>query len=485
MHPLFMIVVFDALRPDMVTPELAPNLCRFRDQGVGFPNSRAIFPTSTRTNAAALATGATARGHGIVGNRYYDPNIYRDRLFEPNRVAAVEDGRRAYGGSLYTTPSLGDLLAASGYSMATVLSGMPGTARLCDPNAPDHGHINIGLMGWDESGPTQVTAALLAEHGPVPPATRPNIAASRMQTDMVIGTIYPRHQPDVSIVWFSDPDQSYHYHGVGSPEAVQAIRHVDAQFGRILDWWRGSPLHDRLQIVAVSDHGHLTARERIDVNGEAARAGLGIGNHFEDGADYAGYTSYSGSLRVRDRDPRRMKAMVEWLDAQPWCGMLFSRGGNGIEGCVPGTFDYALVQMDHPRAPDVAYVMLNDDAVHGGIAGSCFYNGPYPHGGGTHGGLHPKELNNLLIAQGSLFESGVSSIYPAGIIDVAPTILHLLGLPQPAGMDGRVLVEALRPAKPPPDAETFIRSVERGTRTQHLAWSRVGSTIYLNAGWME
>src|SRR5262249_2769797 len=35
----------------------------------------------------------------------------------------------------------------------------------------------------------------------------------------------------------------------------------------------------------------------------------------------------------------------------------------------------------------------------------------------------------------------------AAIEDVAPTVLHLLGLPVDAGMDGRVLTEALRPER--------------------------------------
>src|SRR3546814_1197382 len=48
------------------------------------------------------------------------------------------------------------------------------------------------MMGWDESGPAEVTAALLAEHGPIPAAARPNLAAGRLQTELVIGSIYPR-----------------------------------------------------------------------------------------------------------------------------------------------------------------------------------------------------------------------------------------------------------------------------------------------------
>ncbi len=486
-HPLFLIVVFDGLRPDMATPESTPNLCRFMAEGISFPNARAVFPSSTRTNAVALATGSTPRQNGIVQNKYFDPNIFRDRMFRPDQASDIEAGMAAYGGKLHTTPSLGDLAAEAGYTMATFLSGSCGTSRLINPHARDRGHISLGFIGWEDSCPADVARELVEYHGPIPREVRPNIDAIRVQTDMVLDSIYPRHQPDIMVVWFSDPDQTHHYHGVGSANMVQAIRHVDAQFGRLLVWWRESGLQDRLQVIAISDHGHLTARQRIDVNAEAAKAGLRIGDHFEDGADYAGYTSYSGSLKVRDGDPRRMAAMVEWLSEQPWCGMICTPGGDGIEGCIPGTLDHALVLMDHPRTPEILYIMRNDDAVFGnGIVGSCFYNGAYPEGGGTHGGLHAKELHIVMAAQGRLFKAGLESAHPAGIIDIAPTILHLLGLAQPQKTDGRVLVEALADSDgEPPDADTVVRAVERGGLVQHLKYTRVGSTTYLDAGWVE
>jgi predicted AlkP superfamily pyrophosphatase or phosphodiesterase len=486
-HPLFLIVVFDGLRLDMTTPESTPNLCRFMAEGVSFPNARAVFPSSTRTNAAALATGSTPRRNGIVQNKYFDPNIFGDRMFMPGSMADIKAGMAAYGRHLLTTPSLGDLTAEAGYCMATFLSGSSGTSRLINPHAAERGHISLGFIGWEYSCPADVVRELVEHHGPIPKPVRPNIDAIRVQTDMVLESIYPRHQPDIMVVWFSEPDQTHHYHGVGSAKMAPAIRHVDAQFGRLLEWRRESSLRDRLQVIAISDHGHLTARRRVDVNAEAAKAGLVIGDHFEDGADYAGYTSYSGSLKVRDGDPRRMAAMVDWLSEQPWCGMIFTPDGDGIEGQIPGTLDHTLALIDHPRAPEIFYIMQNDDAVYGdGIVGSCFYNGVYPAEGGTHGGLHPKELQIVMAAQGTMFKAGTVSACSAGIIDIAPTILHLLELQQPDSMDGRVLGEALVDSVAElPDAKTFVPSVERNGVVQHLEYSCVGSTTYLNAGWIE
>jgi predicted AlkP superfamily phosphohydrolase/phosphomutase len=54
-------------------------------------------------------------------------------------------------------------------------------------------------------------------------------------------------------------------------------------------------------------------------------------------------------------------------------------------------------------------------------------------------------MEGILIASGPAFRSGAEPI-DAGLLDVAPTILHLLGIPVPDDWDGRVLSELLEPA---------------------------------------
>jgi predicted AlkP superfamily pyrophosphatase or phosphodiesterase len=66
----FIIVfVVDGLRPDAITAEDTPTLYRLRAEGVEFASSHAVFPTVTRVNAAAIATGSQPGTNGIVGNR--------------------------------------------------------------------------------------------------------------------------------------------------------------------------------------------------------------------------------------------------------------------------------------------------------------------------------------------------------------------------------------------------------------------------------
>jgi predicted AlkP superfamily phosphohydrolase/phosphomutase len=53
-------------------------------------------------------------------------------------------------------------------------------------------------------------------------------------------------------------------------------------------------------------------------------------------------------------------------------------------------------------------------------------------------------LHGIFIGQGDAFAKG-ASISNARIVDLAPTILHILNVPVPEDMDGRVLMDALSP----------------------------------------
>jgi hypothetical protein len=54
-------------------------------------------------------------------------------------------------------------------------------------------------------------------------------------------------------------------------------------------------------------------------------------------------------------------------------------------------------------------------------------------------------MEGVLIAAGPAFRAGASP-HQADLLDIAPTVLHLLGVPIPADMDGRILTELLDPA---------------------------------------
>ena len=118
------------------------------------------------------------------------------------------------------------------------------------------------------------------------------------------------------------------------------------------------------------------------------------------------------------------------------------------------------------RAPDVYFMMRTfDDANSHGFPGGTYFDAKYNEGGAVHGGLHEMEINNVMAAGGSAFRSSTRTELPAGIIDIAPTILHLLGCERPDSMTGRVLIEGLAGAAQAPDRfETKLYSAGQSPR---------------------
>jgi predicted AlkP superfamily phosphohydrolase/phosphomutase len=68
-------------------------------------------------------------------------------------------------------------------------------------------------------------------------------------------------------------------------------------------------------------------------------------------------------------------------------------------------------------------------------------------------------MNGVFIASGPAIRPGATLADDADLLDIAPTVLHLLNVPVPADMDGRVLLEVLDPslALPSPlDADPLL-----------------------------
>lgn len=485
--PRFAIFVFDALRRDMITPQDMPHLTRFVDEGCDFPDSRCVFPSETRVNGASLVCGAMPAATGVIANKFFDARVYRDRLFNTGKHEDMQAAERAYGGGFVASPTLGELLADAGRSLAVVSSGTAGVTHVLNPRSQRLGQVTLGLGDWRRSTPADYAQKMLDRHGPIPPVSHPNSARIRLQMDMVLESVLPDLAPDGLIVWFSDPDTTYHACGIGSPESIAAIRNVDVQFGRFLDLWRGHPQRDACTIVVCSDHAQLTVQRRVQVGDALAADGIAVGAALAAATPMAGSMGYSGVVHVARNDARRVTDIAHWLNAQPWCGNVFTPHGDGVRGGVPGTLDRALLMVDHARAPDVYYTMRADEMLNRwGLPGTCCSDASDgPPDRGTHGGLHRIEMNNLLALQGVRYKRGYRSAWPAGITDIAPTLLDELDLHIPVQMTGRVLSEALVQGAEPPGVETTVARSEASRVAQCLRVWRVGATAYIDRGWIE
>src|ERR1700747_2605336 len=65
---IFVLIVWDGLRPDFVTAERTPNLFAMENEGVRFARHHSVFPTITMVNSATIATGAPPGSTTILGD---------------------------------------------------------------------------------------------------------------------------------------------------------------------------------------------------------------------------------------------------------------------------------------------------------------------------------------------------------------------------------------------------------------------------------
>ncbi|WP_457814298.1 alkaline phosphatase family protein (plasmid) [Sinorhizobium meliloti] len=486
----FLIASFDGLRPDLISKELTPNIARVQELGVTLARHNTVYPSETRAAFPSLVTGAAPVRHGMVGNKFVDRKSTPERYIDTSDAVLLDRLNKESGGSLMTAPTLGELLAASGKSLAVLATNTPGTTRLFHHKAEDFGHIRLSGHFPEACTPEDALAQIETEFGKLPPAAaqgEPDYSGQEWITSVFLDYVWPRLSPDVAILSYGEPDTTSHFHGTGSATTREIIAYCDAQFGRVLEWWEAEGRSAGIQLILASDHGHITAHTRVSVMDDLRAAGFAPGRAPEPDVDVVVVPGQVGALYLRDRSVDQVSRLVEAMMDQPWCGPIFTSPRNEVEGIAPGSFASRLVLCDHDRAPDVYFAFRADDGIDQfGLGGGAFYDNDRIAGLGVHGGLHAKELAAVGLVAGSHFRGdGSVSAIPSGICDLAPTILHGLGLAVPSTMTGRVLREVFAGAtqnNSEPHVETEEFEAGLGSFRQTLQRNVIDGTVYLAGG---
>ena len=469
------IAVFDGLQPAQVTPELMPNLSRMASEGVSCANHHAVFPTVTRANVASIVTGHHPGAHGLTANTLVIPE------FDPHRaIGALEPTLTEIAARhpVLLQPTLGDILHRHGMEYVAVGAGTSGNAYLQNPNAETGGGATIHP---DFTLPRALHGEITSRFGPWPDYRGPSAPKMARVVDVVTRYVLEERQPSVAMMWLSEPDVSQHSHGVGSPEALDAIREADRQFGRLLGWLEREERASDTDIIVVSDHGYSTITEVIDVEAELRQAGFLPGG--EPGGVTVASNGGSALFYAADDIPGASERLAEWLMRQPWCGPLLASDAAGtIDGALPAS----LAGLEGPRAPALTMSFAWNSAVNAsGYAGHAYSTSLGP-GQGQHGSMSPHETRNVMFARGPSFKQTAVIDSPTGNADVAPTILRLLGLPGGEAMSGRALTETLSGGPAEVEWRTETHEAERempgGRYRQAITVSQAGAALYVDRG---
>jgi arylsulfatase A-like enzyme len=273
----------------------------------------------------------------------------------------------------------------------------------------------------------------------------------------------------------SDPDFSQHATAPGAPAALAALHSADEMLGIVLATLKEKSALEKTDIFIVSDHGFSTIYASADPVPMLTRAGLTARKSFtappEKGDVLVVNTGATSLLYVTGHDPATVEKVVRAFQAEPMSGVIFSREK------IDGTFPLSAAKVDSPDAPDVLVApRWTADKNPFGVPGMLLPDPAKKIGLGMHGSLSPFDQTNTLIAAGPDIRAGWRDELPSGNIDIAPTVLWLMGIRPLGKLDGRVLFEAIRDRKPEP-AKPEEKRIEAACDVGGVRWTQYLRTV--------
>ncbi len=333
--PVLMISI-DGLRPgDILEADkrgvTAPNLQKVAKDGAYATGVRDALPSVTYPNHTTLVTGVWPAKHGILSNVIFDPlqkeagawYWYNPDIKVPTLWDAVHDQKR--------------VVASLGWPVTV-------DARSIDDNLPEYWRVHTindlkiiralctpGLL--DEiASKAQVNVADMASEEPSADEAKAKAAAA----------IIALKHPAFFTLHLSSLDHEQHEFGPGSPEALDALKRIDAAVGGLIAAARQS--EPELVVAIVSDHGFESVDHEINIGSAFVDAGL---IQLKDGGKPASWDAMpwisGGSAAVvlaRRDDPvlaAKVKDLLDRLVADPASGVgrVMSRSEIAAAGANP------------------------------------------------------------------------------------------------------------------------------------------------------
>ena len=412
------LVVCDGLRADMVTSGLTPNLAHLAGRARVFANHRSVFPSTTRTTSASIATGCLPGRHGLEGNCV--------ALDEGDGLFAISAGRpdfrdrlRTATGRTLLVPTLAERLREHGG--AVVFSNVSaGAAHFQDPDGYGvvchrQGSFGPGLERLPGDQHLDVTHDAAGD-----------TAMTGRFCDDALG-----RRPALAVLWQCEPDHTQHAQPLGSPEHLVALAAADANAATVARTVAELEAHgDDVLFLVASDHGHETVDGIVPLETLLIDAGLKDGDGSSDVV--VASNGMSAAIYLSDAARTRRGAIVRFLKRQDWIGEVFAGPALAEVGHrtdTPLAIALTTRKSDAPNAhgvPGLSHAIADplSDETHMGC--------------GQHGGLGPYEQHPFLFIAGGGFAAGTRCESPSSAVDIAPTILRHLGLAFD-GMDGAPL----------------------------------------------
>jgi len=471
------VVVWDGMRPDFISEQNTPTLWKLAQQGVTFRNHHAVYLSATNVNGVALATGDYPNHSGIIANHEFRPKIDGQKPVDVEAPEVVEKGDAISAGKYVAAPTVAELVRRSGGRTVTAASKTVGFLEDRDVDSPNiEGSVTLSAgRAW----PSESLASIIAAFGQFP---KSHWDQGHWTTQALTEILWRDTLPPFSSLWLGEPDLTQHETAPGAPEALRAIKSSDDDLAAVLAALDRHQARETTDLFVVSDHGFSTIEHEIELPKILRNAGFNVATENPQ-PDQIMAVGVGGSVLfyLPPRSSALAQKLVEFLQQSTYAGVIFTKEK------MEGTFSFDRAMIDSRDAPDIVMSFRWDETKNQfGVAGMIDADWQRAAGKGTHATLSRFDMNNILIAAGPNFKKGLTSDLASGNVDLAPTIVKILGISSPP-MDGRVLSEAMVNAVvqlPKAETKTIEARIKfpSGTWRQTLRISQVGSTNYLDEG---
>ncbi|XP_047480634.1 LOW QUALITY PROTEIN: venom phosphodiesterase 2-like [Penaeus chinensis] len=218
-HPLI-LVSLDGFRADYLEKGLTPGLQALVDGGVHAPFMKPSYPTLTFPNHYTIVTGLYPESHGIIANKFYDPEYHA--TFSMGSEESLQ-GRWWGGEPIWNT------LTRQGKMSATFF--WPGSEADIGGQHPTY---------WL-------------------PYNDDTLFSERVQQVLSWITLPAEDRPAWVSLYLNEPDHTGHGEGPDSNQVEALIMYADRSIQQLVSGLEDLGLLDCVNLVLVADHGMVAS----------------------------------------------------------------------------------------------------------------------------------------------------------------------------------------------------------------------------------
>lgn len=251
--PKLILISMDGFRHnylEQIPEKEVPNFNYFKKNGVRVKSVKNVFPSVTYPNHYSLITGLYPESHGVVHNRFYDPNLKTNFFYD-----TVRD-------------NLDPLWYDVGAEPIYVTNNKAGQGRRSGSVLWPSGIGRVKCIGPDKV---------------VPNANAFTVMNFTERVDYLIKWFTEEKEPiNLGLLYFNEPDEIAHEYGPDSDEVRNFIKgELNSVLGYLMQELKAHGLQESMNIILTADHGFAKVTNYIALDEHVNLSYFNTGSNFQ------------------------------------------------------------------------------------------------------------------------------------------------------------------------------------------------------------